>query len=183
MHSFDQLAFRAVNILLGGIAEVERISLENLETSARSTDVKNLQAAELARLFVAIGLFASLEAHMSERVRATSTAAKLGRRQWSQLVTDLLIARGKPDLASRYDLYWFAHNALKHGPGESFSKLLGHELASAVEINDWQEGDVSQIDALIVVDDKFVRDCLDVTSDVFDELESIVRADDSQGGT
>jgi hypothetical protein len=69
-------------------------------------------------------------------------------------------------IADEFMTYKLAINVLKHGYGDSYERLLRRENLSfrvkAREENFFDEGDVSEIPGLILVDDQFVLSCAQV---------------------
>jgi hypothetical protein len=61
MHSFPDLVIRSTNFALSSIKEAEDEIIGTLQTSAASRHVKNLQAIQLHRAVVAIGIFSLFE--------------------------------------------------------------------------------------------------------------------------
>ena len=122
----------------------------------------------LQRAILAIGMFSLFEALLQTKLR------------WSNPFQELdayLQKQSKSELASAITDYKLAINVLKHGEGRSHDDLLARAttLDFKVRASDdpfFEEGDVSQVDILVAVDDKFVRRC----AALIDEARTLVSA-------
>jgi hypothetical protein len=87
----------------------------------------------------------------------------------------------KPELATTIHDYKLAINVLKHGEGWSHKELLGRASTLEFKVREvhdafFEEGDVSEVDILIDVDDAFVRRCaalIDEARTIISETEQI----------
>lgn len=79
------------------------------------------------------------------------------------------------ELLVKFEDFYYAINVLKHGKGSSYTKLLEKKSSLPFEITQADsffrnEGDVSEIETLIYVDDKFLENCLAVICQCYDAL-------------
>lgn len=148
--------------------ELAEQASKNLETGASTTDVNALRIARAANALIAIGAFQSFEAYLQQT------------RGWSEAFVSLdttLRANGENAIADQFTLYKDAINALKHGEGRSYRRLLkaiGLPFRVKGDGDPYlDEGDVSEIIQLIDADSNFVRACLDVMDSAFEKLDAI----------
>jgi hypothetical protein len=139
-------------------ASSEKQVLEELQTSGATRLVMALRMLRLQRAILAVGIFSLFEALLRSRV------------DWNNPFNDLdayLRREGKPDLASAINDYKLAISVLKHGEGRSHKELLERKECLDFKIRGtddpfFDEGDVSEVDILIDVDDHFVKRCADL---------------------
>jgi uncharacterized protein YdcH (DUF465 family) len=94
---------------------------------------------------------------------------------WQNTFIDLnskLRETGKIELAEKFEDFKDAINVLKHGKGHSYQKLLNRKNSLDFEIKDvdrafFNEGDISEVDVLVDVDDRFLAKCAEVIQDVY----------------
>jgi hypothetical protein len=140
---------------------VEQQVLKELETSSATRWVMSLRMLRLQRAILAIGMFSLFEALLQTKLT------------WAKPFDELdayLRKQAKPELASAITDYKLAINVLKHGEGRSLTELLSR--ASGLDFNVraaedpfFEEGDVSEVDILVDVDDRFVRRCAQLIED------------------
>lgn len=167
MHSYAELAQRNTEFILGQLAEVTKAATEALQSSGATSHVKALQAAQLARVIYAVGVFSIFEARLQDAL-----ASKNG---FSE-AKDILAKAEKKDLLARFEDLYCAINALKHGEGSSYKALCAkaEQLPFKVKLPEesfFNEGDVAEVLTLIAVDDKFVRYC----SETIAEVSEVIR--------
>jgi hypothetical protein len=138
--------------------QAEQNTFKQLETSGATRLVNALRIFRLQRAILAVGMFSMFEALLQSKLKWTQP--------FSQLDDDLR-KHNKPDLASAITDYKLAVNVLKHGEGRSHQELLARadKLEFKVRADGdhfHQEGDVSDVDILIDVDDQFVRRCAEL---------------------
>lgn len=168
MHSFPELVYRCAAFTLTTLKEVEDKTIEELQTSAATPLVKTLQMVRLDKIIFAVGMFSVFEAHLQDRLSCNNGFVE---------VKDILKQAGQITLLQEFSDIELAINALKHGQGRSYEALIakkGGTLSSQIKMpteNIFNEGDVSEVDALIDVDDKFIDGCLEVITKVVKVVE------------
>ena len=168
MHSFSELMYRCSVFTLTTLKEVEDETIEELQTSTATSLVKTLQMIRLDKVIFAVGIFSIFEALLQERLNCNNgfTEAK-----------NILKQSGETLLWEQFSDLELAVNALKHGRGRSYNTLVaksGGTLSSQVKQtsdNFFNEGDVSEVTALIDVDDKFIDNCVDVINNVSNVIQ------------
>jgi hypothetical protein len=141
--------------------------IDELQTSARTPLVKALQMLRLQRVIFATGMFSLFESVLQSQTG------------WDQPFTRLkeyLDQSGHTELAETFSDYQSAINVLKHGTGRSYRRLLARASKLEFKIKPegepfFHEGDVSEVDVLIDVNERFVRRC----AVLIREVSSIVR--------
>ncbi len=169
MHSFSELVYRCSVFTLTTLKEVEDKTIEELQTSAATSLVKTLQMVRLDKVIFAVGVFSVFEALLQDRFNCNNgfTEAK-----------NILRQAGETTLLEQFSDIELAVNALKHGKGRSYNALIaksGGTLTAQVKQpsgNFFNEGDVSEVSALIDVDDKFIEGCAEVIEKVLKVIEN-----------
>ncbi len=162
MHSFTELAFRSTSFALSVIRETEEKIVRQLDSSAETILVKNLQMLQLHRAVVAVGLFSLFDAWLQGRANSAD-----GFSSASKFVSD----NGHEKLACEFNHYRNAINVLKHGKGRSYDQLmtdfdqLPFRMKRPGE-SFFDEGDVSEVKTLIQVDDRFIDECSRIIEEV-----------------
>ncbi len=168
MHSFPELIDRCSVFTLTTLKEVEDKTIEELQTSGATSLVKILQMIRLDKVIFGIGIFSIFEALLQDRLSCNNGFAE---------AKNILQQSGETTLLEQFSDLELAVNALKHGRGRSYNALVaksGGTLSSQVKKpsdNFFNEGDVSEVTALIVVDDKFINDCVEVIGKVSKVIE------------
>jgi len=162
MHSFSELIDRSTHFTLSTLKEVGDRVHEALQTSGATSLVKTLQMIQLQKVIVAVGMFSLFEAIIQDRLECEDGFAEARK---------LLDRSGERELEERFSNLLDAVNVLKHGRGKSYDRLLTKldRLSFRVrrpDENFFFEGDVSEISALIDVDDGFIEGCAAVIRDV-----------------
>jgi len=162
MHSFADLVIRSTSFALSSLKEAEHEILEALQTSGATRHVKNLQAIQLHRAVVAIGIFSLFESIVQDRLACRDGFAA---------VRECLERLGEIDLGNRFSVFFYAINVLKHGRGPSYDALIamGANLPFRIKRpgeDSFSEGDVSEVTTLVEVDDRFVQECADLVAQV-----------------
>lgn len=163
MHSFSELVNRCSVFTLTTLKEVEDKTIEQLQTSAATQLVKTLQMVRLDKVIFTVGIFSVFEAFLQDRLSCKNgfTEAK-----------NILMRAGETTLLEQFSDIELAVNALKHGQGRSYNALIaksGGTLTSQVKQpseNYFNEGDVSEVSALVDVDEKFIEGCVEVIEKV-----------------
>jgi len=149
--------------MLTTFKEVEDKTIEELQTSAATPLVKTIQMVRLDKVIFAVGIFSIFEALLQDRLNCNNgiTEAK-----------NILKQVDETTLLEQFSDIELAVNALKHGQGRSYNALIaksGGTLTGQVKQpseNFFNEGDVSEVSALIDVDDKFIEGCVEVIEKV-----------------
>jgi len=162
MHTFTELIDRCTAFTLKVLREANERTIEELETSAATTLVKTLQMIQLQKAVFAVGMFSMFEADLQESLSCID-----GFRE----AEEILDREGEANLKERFTNLQLAINTLKHGSGRSYNALVKKKssLAFRVKLPDegfFFEGDVSEVDTLVEVDDAFVLECVAVIQDV-----------------
>ena len=162
MHSFANHCERSTNILLRLLKDEENTVFKQMETSAATINILLLRDFNHTRAFYTIGMFSSFEAVLQSYSYKSFQAVK-----------DTLEANNSMKLLKRFNIYKDAINVLKHGKGSSYDRLKKKvNLPFTIKYCDepFYEGDVSEIDTLIDVDNEFIVNCVDLIRDVCIEL-------------
>jgi hypothetical protein len=170
VHSFDDtdLLPMYVDFTLSHSKTVQDEVIKELRTSSPTPLVKALQMLRLQRAIFATGMFSLFESVLQSQTG------------WDQPFTRLkeyLEQSSHRELAERFSDYQSAINVLKHGTGRSYRQLLGKASKLEFKIKPegepfFYEGDVSEVDVLIDVDEQFVRRC----AALIREVSSIMRS-------
>lgn len=125
-----------------------------LENDGSSRIVNFARSDQMRMVMVAVGGFSMLEGIL-EQTRGWSSPFKR--------LDQELRAKGHISIADEFLDFRLAVNVLKHGSGDSYKRLLIREnLPFRVKMDDehfFNEGDVSEIPSLVLVDDDFVYSC------------------------
>ncbi len=121
---------------------------------------------QLQKAILAVGMFSLFEALLQDGLSCSD-----GFRD----AINILDSEGETDLKNRFSDQQLAINVLKHGRGRSYDALVakGGALPFRVKLPEeafFFEGDVSEISALIEVDDTFVLSCAEVIRDVSEAI-------------
>lgn len=170
MHSFSELIDRCSVFTLTALKEEEHRTIEALKSSAATPLVKTLQMIRLDKTIFAVGIFSLFEALLQDRLICDNGFVE---------AKNILRQSGNITLLNQFTDLELAVNALKHGRGRSYNALVskgGGTLRSQVKQpldNFFNEGDVSEITALIDVGDKFIYDCVEVIGNVSKRQKTI----------
>jgi hypothetical protein len=162
-----QLLRRCADFTLSHLRQAEERVIEELQTSAATSLVMALRVFRLQRAVLAIGMFSLFESLLQDGMSWKDPFKRL---------PGCLKARDGPDLSQTFEDYRDAINVLKHGKGKSYKRLMprANELEFKVRLPDedfFEEGDVSEVQTLVDVDDRFVRRC----AEVIEEITSFIR--------
>ncbi len=155
-----ELLAQCADFSLHQIHDVEKKVMEELETSGATRLVMALRRCRLQRAVVTVGMFSIFESLLQQRMNWVDTFAELRK---------YLLNHKEVSLYHRFDNYFKAINALKHGLGASHTNLLnrpnlGFKVRSGGDF--FSEGDVSEVGILIDVDDLFMREAANLVRDV-----------------
>lgn len=162
MHSFYELAYRCTHFSLTNVNEAIAELTEQLQESSASHLIKNLQALSLQKTIHAVGLFSIFEAHLQRSLNCQNGFKE---------AESILVQAGQQALKDEFHDYYLAINALKHGDGASYNKLVAkiNSLDFVVDTPStpvYEEGDVTGVIGLVRVDDAFIVNCLGVIEKV-----------------
>ena len=171
MHSYTELVFRSTEVMLGSLRESSDRLIGLLQESASTPLVKGLQAVQLQKAILAVGMFSIFEARLQDGLNCNDG---FGFREVGQV----LERAGYAVLKGRLEDLALAINVLKHGRGRSYDALVAKANTLPFRIKRpgeafFAEGDVAEIQTLIEVDDAFVRTCADVIYEVADAIRSV----------
>lgn len=169
MHRFDDLIYRSTSFTLNAINATNEKITDALQTSGSTILVKNLQMIQLQKAIYAVGMFSIFDAELQNQL-SCSNGFKGAKK--------LLKEKGKVELLNQFEDYICAINVLKHGEGKSFNALVmkAQSLPFRIKLSGesfFDEGDVSEVDTLIQVDDNFVLNCADIIEKVSNEIRSL----------
>jgi hypothetical protein len=153
---------RSTNFALVTLKQAEDEVIEALQTSGATRQVKNLQMIQLHRAVIAVGIFSLFESIVQDRLECDNGFVA---------VRECLECEGEVDLGKLFSLFVYAINVLKHGRGRSYDALvaMGTDLPFRIRRpgeDFFFEGDVSEVATLVEVDDRFVRECTDLITQV-----------------
>lgn len=163
MHDFSDLIERCWGFTSSGLSEIETSILEELKTSSATPLIKNLQMIQLSKVVFVVGAFSLFEAYLQKQLNCRNGFSDIKR---------ILKESDEELLFKKFSDIELAINALKHGEGKSHQSLVtkkGGVLETLIKDNHNQflnEGDVSEVDVLVDVNNKFVIECIDVITKV-----------------
>jgi hypothetical protein len=151
-------------------ASVQENILKELQTSARTPLVTGLRMLSLQRAILVTGMFSLFEGLLQ---------SSMGWKRPFDSLKEYLQQGGQEELAQKFDDYKLAINVLKHGRGPSYDSLLSRasELEFRIKATGegfFDEGDVSEVAVLVLVDDQFVKRC----AALIQEATAIIRSRD-----
>ena len=168
MYAFDtDLLPLCADFTLSQSRKVQGEVHEELQANARTSRVTTLRMLRLQRAILVTGMFSLFEALLQGGMGWTEPFKQLN---------ENLKQSGNLELAETLDDYRLAINVLKHGAGWSYHELLERSPRLKFEVKPdgesfFHEGDVSEIDVLIDVDEQFVRQC----AALIQQISSIIR--------
>ncbi len=168
MQRFIQIVSESTESHIENFNRIEKLIYDEFKTSGATRLVINLQKMQWERVIFAIGIFSLFEAVVQNELRIEKGSA------FKELKVKLR-RNNKMELLVKFEDFYCAINVLKHGKGSSYTKLLEKEGSLPFEITPANsvfrnEGDVSEIETLIYVDDEFLKSCLAVICECYDEL-------------
>lgn len=166
MHKFSELVEMSTLSTLNAMNQNYELISKELEISGSTSLVKSLQTMNLQKTIYIVGVFS-----FSESMLQTALECKNGFMQAEKE----LKAKGETELVKEFEIYRAAINVLKHGQGRSYDFLLQNKASLSFKIKDkgkffFNEGDVSEITALIEVDDNFILKCTKTIQQVCEVL-------------
>ena len=167
MHEFTELIYRCTSFSLDSLNRVNDEIIKEMESSAATILVKNLQMINLHKAVLAVGMFSIFEAHLQDNLDCENGFSEAKK---------ILNQAGENEIKERFNDLILAVNVLKHGRGRSYDALVkrANQLPFRVKLPDeyfFDEGDVSEITTLVEVDDVFVKQC----SKSIEEVSNVVR--------
>ena len=162
MHSFTELVDRCAAFTLSTLKEANEKTIEALQTSGATSLVKTLQMIQLQKAILAVGMFSIFEANLQDGLDCANGFAEAKK---------ILRDEGELSTKEQFEDLIMAINVLKHGRGRSYDDLVAKAttLPFKIKLPDesfFFEGDVSEVNTLVEVDDAFVQHCGNVISDV-----------------
>ncbi|EFI5801446.1 hypothetical protein ACJANX_004718 [Escherichia coli] len=166
MHSFCELIERSTSFTLYSLEQAETEVIEQLQTSSATVHIKQLQMLQLQRSVFAVGMFSIFEAHLQNGLSCQNGFKE---------VRTILDAAGKHELKEKFDNYYLAINALKHGDGASYRQLVTKINVLEFDVETphtpvYEEGDVSAIRSLIKADDAFILGCAKLIREISETI-------------
>ncbi|KAA0915306.1 hypothetical protein FQ084_01730 [Psychrobacter sp. ANT_WB68] len=167
MQRFIQIISESTESHIENFNKIEELIYTELENSGSTRLVLTLQKMQWERAVFAIGMFSLFEAEIQNELKVEQGSAfkELKKR---------LKEKGKNEIILRFEEFYYAINALKHGRGQSYNKLLENKnlpfKISSINGVFTNEGDVSEIETLILVDNGFLEDCLAVIRICYNEI-------------
>lgn len=159
MHEFSELAYRSSTFTRELLNELQSKIIIELDDNAPTNSITNLRAIRLSKIVFAIGIFSFFESTLQEKLRV---------KNGFKYLQNLLQERDEHELLKEFHYVKLAVNALKHGNGESYKTLIRKEIGilnakvKGIGENYFNEGDVSEIVALIDVDDVFINQIVEL---------------------
>ena len=156
------LLCRCAEFTLSCTRETENRISNALQTSAATSLIMGLRVCRFQRAVVAIGMFSLFESLLQDRMC------------WDAPFRELpyhLKTLSKTELAQVFEDYKDAINVLKHGKGPSYERLLERttQLEFRVKLlgtHFFEEGDVSEVQTLIDVNEHFVMRCAEIIEEI-----------------
>lgn len=153
MRTDVELLQECTKFMIQQIQLAETEILNQLQTRSDTSLLTALRIFRLQRSVQAIGIFQMFES-LTQRQRVGKMSS----------IKDELIKQEKFELAHDFKILYQAINVLKHGTGESYLGLLKNNGRIRFKIkkdgeNFFQEGDVSEVEALVDLDDSFLLWC------------------------
>lgn len=169
MHNYNELIYKGTTYTLSSLEKFREDVRKTLENYAPTSSIKTLQMIQLQKVFLSIGMFSYLDGELQGR---------FGWKNGFKGLKEFLIKSNKETLLDLFVIFESAINVLKHGKGRSYDYLVSMAGTLPFKIrnpedNFFNEGDVSEVDSLIDVNDQFVLDCAELIQNVFDTLRDL----------
>ena len=163
MRGLSKIVSRCTHFTLSALKKATDDVVAQLETTARTPLIGFLPVIRAQKAIFAVGMFSMFEAELQDVLNCNDGFAEAS----MLLKNDSLDA-----LNIRFLDFRKAVNVLKHGRGSSYDELVrrAKELPFRGKLPHetfFSEGDLSEVDTLIEVDDDFIRNCARVIKDVF----------------
>lgn len=168
MHCLEELIGHCTEFTIEGLEKVNSKVIEEMQTSASTLLLKGLQMIQLQKAIFAVGIFSLFESMIKDTL-----SCKNGFNE----VKKILKEKGNNTLLDKFNDYYLAINVLKHGKGKSYNRLVERKesLPFNIKLEDeyfFYEGDVTEINTLIEVDNDFVLECANLLVEVCYEILS-----------
>lgn len=168
MHSYSDLIYRCSAFTLENLHQANEKTIEALQTSGSTILVKTIQMIQLQKVIHSIGIFSMFEAILQDELECKNgfVDAKI-----------ILQQQNANELYENFIDMELAINILKHGQGRSYNTLIaknGGTLRRYIkELNEdnFEEGDIANIQTLIEVDDDFVIHCSNTIYEVAETVK------------
>lgn len=148
------------------IFNLEENILKEMAHTAITRNVRLLRAFNYTRVFYVVGIFSHLEAKLSDNfLRSNQGFLELKK---------YLKNNNQNVLLQEFEIYLCAINVLKHGEGRSYQKLINEKQLPFNIKKPHQsfffDGDISEINTLIKVDDNFINLCVNLIKRISNTL-------------
>jgi hypothetical protein len=169
MHDFDELVYIGTGFSLSAFEEANTKVIRELHKNGSTNEVKNLQMIQLQKTILAIGMFSLFESILQEALSCQNGFEEAKK---------ILYQKGELELKTRFENFIYAINVLKHGKGRSYDTLLSNSelLPFRVKLPDesfFNEGDISEVQSLIKVDNEFVLNCARLIGQITKEIRVV----------
>ncbi|BAK70585.1 hypothetical protein [Aliarcobacter butzleri] len=166
MHNFNELIQYSTSFNLTSINKETKNLYRNLTTNANTSNIKMLQIIELQKVIISIGMFSMFDAIVQNELNCKNGFKR---------INEILIDKNEIELQNSFQDLSMAINVLKHGKGRSYESLLKRIDSLKFKIKKYDEiffdeGDISEVNTLIKVDDEFVLYCSDVIHEVYNAV-------------
>ncbi|PRM88395.1 hypothetical protein [Aliarcobacter cryaerophilus] len=166
MHNFNELIQYSTSFNLTSINKETKNLYRNLTTNANTSNIKMLQMIELQKIIISIGMFSMFDAIVQNELNCKNGFKR---------INEILIDKNEIELQNSFQDLSMAINVLKHGKGRSYESLLKRIDSLKFKIKKYDEiffdeGDISELNTLIKVDDEFVLYCSDVIHEVYNAV-------------
>ncbi|MDK2082708.1 hypothetical protein [Aliarcobacter butzleri] len=166
MHNFNELIQYSTSFNLTSINKETKNLYRNLTTNANTSNIKMLQMIELQKVIISIGMFSMFDAIVQNELNCKNGFKR---------INEILIDKNEIELQNSFQDLSMAINVLKHGKGRSYESLLKRIDSLKFKIKKYDEiffdeGDISEVNTLIKVDDEFVLYCSDVIHEVYNAV-------------
>ncbi len=166
MHNFNELIQYSTSFNLTSINKETKNLYRNLTTNANTSNIKMLQMIELQKVIISIGMFSMFDAIVQNELNCKNGFKR---------INEILIDKNEIELQNSFQDLSMAINVLKHGKGRSYESLLKRIDSLKFKIKKYDEiffdeGDISELNTLIKVDDEFVLYCSDVIHKVYNAV-------------
>ena len=150
---------------MNALTNLNKELLDNLQEGARTSDVKNLQMLQLQKVIMAVGMFSIFDSELQRNLSCNNGFRR---------AREILKSKGEIELEIQFENYILAINVLKHGQGKSYQNLLQKDYLPFEMVTPtstfYEEGDISEIDSLIKVDDLFIKNCANLISRISNSI-------------
>lgn len=173
MHEFSELVLYSTAFSLNALDTAQHVVLDELENRASTPLIKVVQMIQLQKNISAVGMFSMFEAVLQEKLECADGF---------RAANELLESHKKISLRERFVELQQAINVLKHGKGRSYDALVAKADSLPFRIKRpgeyfFDEGHVSEIAALVEVDDEFVLLCAEIITAVSDFIQKACHND------